>query len=212
VVSIGGSVKALGDGRTAGWLVEFTDPSKPDLEADYFDATTEYGPHTTSLAFYHHGADKAVGRRALTHPARLAVKDTGVWMEHQLDLREEYEAAIYQLAEQGKLGLSSGTAPHLVEREQKGEVYHIKQWYLGLDASYTPTPANWQSRVMPLKSYIKSVGDIALMGDDSISQEAPPIQDGDPKGAEASGEAVARRRGLGQAEALSLELSLVLEE
>lgn len=212
VVSIGGEVKALGEGRTAGWLVEFTDAASPDLENDYFDGATEYGPHTQSLAFYHHGADQAIGRKALTHPAAITIKDTGVWMEHQLELRDEYEAAIYNLVEKGKLGLSSGTAPHLVERERKGTANHITRWYLGLDASYTPTPANWQSRVMPLKSYVKSVGSISLLeADETIPQESPPIQDAEPKTAEAVGESMERRRRLGQAQALSLEVTAILE-
>lgn len=207
LVSIGGAVKAYGDGKTAGWLVEFTDPTRPDLEADYFDAVTDYGPHTFSLAFYHHGADKALGRRPLKNAATLDTRDGGVWMEHQLDLRNEYEATIYRLAEQGKLGLSSGTAPHLVEREQKGDVNHITRWYLGLDASYTPTPANWRSRIMPLKSYIKSVGSVALdVGDVSITQDRPTNQDAEPKGAEASGESVARRRGMGRIQTLMLQM------
>ncbi len=185
VIGLGGSVKALGEGKVGGFLVEFTDPEHPDLEADYFDASTDYGPHRKSLTFYHHGQDKALGNRPLKNTAYLFMRDAGVWMEHQLDMRDEYEAAIYQLAEQGKIGLSSGTAPHLVEREEKGNVYHITRWPLGLDASYTPTPANWQSRVMPMKTYLKSVGNADLAVGDDFSKAEPE--------AEAETEAEARK-------------------
>ena len=150
------------------------------------------------MAYYHHGAVKTLGNKPLSELATLTRKDAGVWLEHQLDLRDEYEAAIYELAEQGKVGLSSGTAPHLVEREEKGDVYHITRWPLGLDASYTPTPANWQSRVMPLKAYRKSVGNVSLLeGRDDLAEDEPASKGAEGKGAvetpEAPSESVAER-------------------
>jgi gas vesicle protein len=53
---------------------------------------------------------------------------------------------VHQLAKRGKLGLSSGTASHLVERDRVSEksgktIHEIKQWPLGFDATLTPTPA-----------------------------------------------------------------------
>ena len=39
------------------------------------------------------------------------------------------------------MGLSSGTAPHLVEREAQANGSHkITRWPLGLDASSRPSP------------------------------------------------------------------------
>lgn len=153
VVSFGSSVKAMGEGLVKGQLVVFADENEPDLEKDFFDKATDYGPHEKSLVFYNHGIDEHFGKSPLKNIGHLKVDDTGVWMEHQLDMRDEYEQMIYELAEQGKLGLSSGTAPHLIERERKGSSYHIKKWYLGIDASYTPTPAEPKTGVMPLKSF-----------------------------------------------------------
>ena len=43
----------------------------------------------------------------------------GVWVEGILNMRDDYEKALYNLAKQGKLGWSSGTASHLVEREKE---------------------------------------------------------------------------------------------
>jgi hypothetical protein len=165
LVNLGGAVKALGDGRVGGYLVQFTDAEHPDLEADYFDAATDYGPHEQSLAYYQHGFDEVLGCRPLKNLAALERRDTGIWMEHQLDLRDEYERMIYDLVEQGKLGLSSGTAPHLIERKAEGDAAHITRWPLGLDASYTPTPANWQSQIMPLKTWIKTAATGSLIAD-----------------------------------------------
>jgi len=67
-------------------------------------------------------------------------------------MRDEYEKFIYQMAEKGKLGWSSGTAGHLVEEERKGNAVWIKSWPLGLDASLTPTPAEPRNTAQPLKS------------------------------------------------------------
>jgi len=223
IVSIGSAVKALGDGKVGGYLVEFTDAKHPDLESDYFDWMTDFGRHGKSLAFYHHGADKTLGRKPLKNMADLEQRDAGVWFEHQLDLRDEYESAIYRLAEEGKIGLSSGTAPHLVEREKKGDVHHITRWPLGLDASYTPTPANWQSRVMPLKSYVKSVGSAAeleLGGDDLPAKDAKetaraarPEGDGSETTERAPAEAVADgERAAARLKAKAIDALLQMED
>jgi hypothetical protein len=68
--------------------------------------------------------------------------DEGVFVKHLLDLRNSYEAKLYAMVQDGKLGWSSGTAPHLVDRKSLGDGRHeITQWTLGLDASYTPMPA-----------------------------------------------------------------------
>ena len=83
-----------------------------------------------------------LGKRKLTNQADLVKDDVGIFMKHLLNLRDGYERALYGLVQQDKLGLSSGTAPHLVERKAlDGGRHEIEQWLLGLDASYTPTPA-----------------------------------------------------------------------
>jgi len=156
LVYLGGEVKALGDGRVGGYLVRFTNPDDVDLEGEYFDASTDYGPAKESATYYNHGMDAKLGRRTLGS-GPLKSDDVGVWVEAQLQLRDEYEKAVYQLAKAGKLGWSSGTAAHLVEREQKGEAVHITRWPLGLDASLTPTPAEPRNMAMPLKVWAESV-------------------------------------------------------
>lgn len=151
LVWFGDAVKALGDGRIGGYLVRFGSPDDPDLEGDYFDASTDFGDIKTSPVYYQHGLDKSLKTRRLGQ-ATLKVDEFGVWAETQLELRDEYERFIYGMAEAGKMGWSSGTASHLVEREQTGKAWHIKHWPLGLDASLTPTPAEPRNAAVPLKS------------------------------------------------------------
>lgn len=151
LVWFGGEVKALGDGRVGGYLVRFSTAETPDLEGDYFDAATDFGDLKTSPVYYQHGLDRSLKTRRLGQ-AQLKTDEFGVWAETQLEMRDEYERFIYDMAAAGKMGWSSGTASHLVEREQVGKAWHIKHWPLGLDASLTPTPAEPRNAAVPLKS------------------------------------------------------------
>lgn len=144
VILGGGAVKSLGDGRIGGYLVRFSTADDPDLEGDFFTAETDFGPHAKSLVFYGHGQDKKLGKKVLDNAATLKADDTGIWVEAQLDVRDRYAKAMIRMAEQGKLGWSSGSAPHLVDREtikgKNGDANWVKSWPLGLDASLTPCP------------------------------------------------------------------------
>ena len=173
MIIFGGEVKALGDGKVGGYLVRFTDETEPDIVGDFFDATTKFGDVAASPVYYNHGLDSTLGLRTLGE-GKLEVQDAGMWIEAQLELRDEYERAVYALAEKGKLGWSSGTAPHLVQREQKGEAWHVKKWPLGLDASLTPTPADPGNRALPLKSWAEMIdadGLKAVMPEEGSDEE-----------------------------------------
>ncbi len=152
LVTFGGAVKAIGNGKVGGYLVLFSTDDSPDLAGDFFTKDTDFGPHRSSVVHYSHGWDGTLKRAVLDDDASLKMDDVGVWVEAQLDLRDEYQRAIYGLAEKGALGWSSGTASHLVERETKGAANWIKRWPLGLDASLTPTPCEPRTQAVPLKS------------------------------------------------------------
>ena len=157
LLAFGGPLKALGDGRVAGYLVRYTSADEPDLTGDYFDALTDFdaedGDRVT--VYYGHGFDPVLKHRKLGK-GTLRFDDVGVWVEAQLAMRDEYERAIYGLAEAGKLGWSSGTLPNLVEREDEGKAQRITHWPLGKDASLTPTPAAGlvATQVLPLKAWL----------------------------------------------------------
>lgn len=157
LLAFGGAIKALGDGKVAGYLVRYTDADSPDLTGDYFDAMTDFdaedGDRVT--VYYGHGFDPVLKHRKLGR-GTLRFDDVGVWVEAQLQMRDEYEQAIYAMAEAGKLGWSSGTLPNLVEREDEGTAKRITHWPLGKDASLTPTPAAGlvATQVLPLKAWL----------------------------------------------------------
>jgi len=151
LVYFGDTIKALGDGKLGGYLVRFSGDDQPDLQGEFFTKDTDFGDVAFSAVYYNHGLDPVLKRRKLGK-ADLRVDDFGVWAETQLNMRDEYEQFIHEMAEKGKMGWSSGTASHLVEKEASGKAVWIKSWPLGLDASITPTPAEPQNEVLLLKS------------------------------------------------------------
>jgi HK97 family phage major capsid protein len=160
LISFGGSIKALGNGKVGGYLVLFGSADQTDASPmrDFFTPDTDFdvdweaGPVKCSV-YYQHGLDPVLKTRKLAN-ATLTKDDIGIWTETQLALRDEYERTIYAMTEAGKQAWSSGTAPHLVERKAVGNAHQIVRWPLGLDASLTPTPAEPRIQAVALKSYI----------------------------------------------------------
>jgi len=159
LISFGASVKALGDGQVGGYLVRFSSERDPDLARDFFTRTTDFDTEFPghSSVYYEHGLDATLKHRKLGK-ATLEMDDVGIWAEAQLALRDEYEQKVYEMAKAGKLGWSSGTAAHLVQREKVGEAHKVVSWPLGLDASLTPKPCEPRCTIVSVKSYLAEIG------------------------------------------------------
>jgi len=109
-----------------------------DLEGETFTPETDFWLDRltpTPPVLYQHGKDKHIKAHALGH-ATVERQDVGLWVEAQIALADEYAEAIRELAEQGKLGWSSGAVGHLTAREGKT----ITVWPIA-EFSLTPTPA-----------------------------------------------------------------------
>ena len=185
LITMGGEIKALGDGRVGGYLVRFGSPGDTDLEGEFFTADTDFGPAKTSLVFYHHALDGSLKRRVLDDDAEMRKDETGIWIEAQLEMRDEYEKFIYEQAQAGRMGWSSGTAGHLIERVPMGKATWIKSWPLGLDASITPTPAEPRNAAVPLKSWLKETEQGAEAQAEDGAQPSPdadaePVNEAEP--------------------------------
>ena len=152
----GSAVKDLGNGKVGGHLVLFGSPTETDLFREYFTGQTDFdfpaeGIELKSAVYYEHALDDAMKGRVLGR-GTLSIDEVGVWIDAQLELRDEYERAIYGMVKSGKLSWSSGTAAHLVERESvKGSTW-IRRWPLGIDASLTPDPVDPRTSAVPIKS------------------------------------------------------------
>lgn len=168
-------VKALDEnGKVGGYLVRYSTQDDPDLTGDYFTSQTDFGESEKLPVLYHHGFDKKIGKRKLG-VAQLKRDEVGLWAEAQLELRDEYEKTIFELAKSGKLGWSSGAASHVVEREDTGKAHHIKQWYLA-EASLTPTPAEYRNQVISVKTLTQGAG--AREDAETVQTKNNPIMEG----------------------------------
>lgn len=181
----GGAVKALGGGKFEGYLVLFTGPDSPDLQGEFFKKSTDFLIENGELrpVLYRHGVHPVIKSRKLGR-GKLTVDDVGVFLEGELDLRDNYEKGIYSLIEQGKLGLSSGSMGHLVTKRPNGKSLEIVTWPIG-EASLTPNPVEPRTAAIPVKAlndteilddYMKSVEDeqqlepISLAGLPALAQ------------------------------------------
>jgi HK97 family phage major capsid protein len=171
-VAMGSEIKSISlsaDGRYAtvgGHLVLYGSPSKKDLVGDYFVPETYYGPgdgdgRDTML---HHGAAIKTGNqqldtelasmaKTLLPPMKTRRDALGLVAEVMLDLSDAYQKMVYDLSKKGALMWSSGTAAHMIVREDDGK---ITQWPI-VEGSFTPTPMEPRMkdhRVMPLKALL----------------------------------------------------------
>jgi hypothetical protein len=158
LISFGGEIKSLGNGRFGGYLVRFTDAARKDLAGDYFTRETDFGIKSGALTpvYFNHRLPlptrdgKEIVIKAKIGEGTLTVDEEGVLIDAIVYNREKYEKAIVAAGNQKRLGWSSGSASHLIDREEDG---YIKSWPLGLDASLTPIPCEPQNCAIPAKSY-----------------------------------------------------------
>lgn len=166
----GGVIKTLDtQGRFEGLAVPFGDADLSDKH-DRFTAATDFGRSMKSGAdlLYFHGlptigptepnplADSILG------DAEFKTSKAGIWMTGQMKLRDEYEAKVWEMAQAGKLGLSTGTAAHRVRRTANSDGTHsMKVWPI-VEVSLTPTPAHPRTAVYAIKTLMYELKGAAL--------------------------------------------------
>lgn len=128
-----------GTGRVGGYLVVWGDEQRRDLQGEYFTPDTELGLdwYPRRPVLYHHGLGDTPGPVMIGQIDHLRPDDTGVWVEAQLDLRNQWARAVLDLVQRDALGWSSGSLPHLVDVANSG---CIRRWPI-VEGSLTPTPA-----------------------------------------------------------------------
>ena len=179
---IADAVKSDRLGHVKGYLVRFGDPSKADLEGEYFTAQTDFGfpikagQRIPLNVYYHHGMDSKVGRKSIG-TGYIKADDTGLWYEAQLDMADEYAAMVAKLCKEGKMGYSSGAAGHLVERKSVGGASEITRWPIA-EASITPTPAEWRNGVKSIEDWYGM--EMPEMDEGEMEMPEPPAEGMDP--------------------------------
>jgi HK97 family phage major capsid protein len=153
MVYFGDAVKALGEGKVGGYLVRWGGEGDVDLTGDYFTKETDLGISEGDRlpVYFEHGYDPVIKSRRLGRGQIERFDDIGVWFEAQLELRDEYERKIYELAEAGKLGWSSQAGGSLVAKESGLGGTRIATWPLA-EATLTKSPAEYRNTAIPMKS------------------------------------------------------------
>lgn len=152
-----GAIKAIGSGKIGGYLAVWGNEAQKDSHGEFFtydtDFALEYYPERPVL--YHHALSNMEGLKIGTI-RKLTPDDRGLYAEAELYINDPdptiKQAALwaYKRVEQGKLGWSSGSVPHMVDIAPDGE---IKKWPI-VEGSLTPTPAEPYKRT--LASVIKA--------------------------------------------------------
>lgn len=157
-----GFVEALG--------IRYGNAQELDLDNDWFGPDTYFGPANgdNTMATLNHrlpivGMEtkaeempvlESYAKRRFQHPIKTQAGDLGILARHVLNLSDEYEKFVFDMVQKGKLRWSSGTAPHLVERDTK--THQIKQWPI-VEWAYTPTPAEPRlPAIMSLKTWAET--------------------------------------------------------
>lgn len=135
----GSALKALGDGKVGGYLVVFGGPK--DAQGEYFRPDCNFhldwydGARRPIL--YHHGLQDEDIIEDIGHIENIAPDNRGIYAVGQLDMANPRAAAVYNDIRKGRIGWSSGSAPHL---SKVGDDGGISEWAI-LEGSLTPTPA-----------------------------------------------------------------------
>lgn len=181
MVYFGDAVKALGEGKVGGYLVRWGGDGDVDLTGDYFTKETDLGISEGDRlpVYFEHGYDPVIKSRRLGRGQIERFDDIGVWFEAQLELRDEYERKIYELAEAGKLGWSSQAGGSLVAKESGLGGTRIATWPLA-EATLTKSPAEYRNTAIPMKSiYPEAETPEATIHEEEIMAEeiktSPPI-------------------------------------
>ncbi len=139
------------DGWIEGYLVSWGNPNDTDLQGEFFTPRTEFclDWFKDRPVLYHHGLDSTTGLRKVGVIKSIERDDLGLWVKAQLDMRDRYARAVYDMVKANEFGWSSGSVDHLVQIASDGE---IAVWPI-IEGSVTPTPAQpAKTTVRALKS------------------------------------------------------------
>jgi len=157
-------------GFVEGYLVSWGSPQDTDLQGEYFTPNTEFclDWFVERPVLYHHGLDGEAGLRKIGKIKSVVTDELGLWVTAQLDLRDRYSRAVYDMVKSADFGWSSGSVDHLVKIADSGE---IAVWPL-IEGSITPTPAQpSKTAVRAMKSNRTFVPSVSYRAFKSVLKE-----------------------------------------
>ena len=167
----GEAVKFVEDTKIKGLAVKFTTSADPDLYFDFFTSNCDFGLSlNNTLPIYFNHCFDGILKTARIGEAKLTKKNDGIfvdgfiynlknypnnldrWSEQILKERAEYIDIILKLIADGKMGYSTGSAPHLVKKiSYENGTNEITKWDI-VELSITHPPA--EPRTYATKSTI----------------------------------------------------------
>lgn len=127
-----------------------------DLYGERFTRATDFGHEWFALAnpplLYEHGIHPDIGFAVVGRIKSMQPDDIGLLVEAELDRHSKYLDMIERLAQSGALGMSTGSAGHLVAREGRT----ITRWPI-IEVSLTPAPAEPRTLGVEVAQAIRSL-------------------------------------------------------
>jgi hypothetical protein len=167
-----------GKATVGAYAIRFSGPDQKDLAGEFFTDKTYLGARKGDGVdvLFHHGLapSKAFAEvcNMVMSAAKASIDAVGVFVQHVLDLSNEYEKAIADLCAAGKLKWSSGATSHMVKISSTGEII---RWPIA-EFSYTPTPAEPRlPAILPIKSVVMSEAETKEIGTAFQKSETPPV-------------------------------------
>jgi HK97 family phage major capsid protein len=153
-----------------------------DLYGETFEANTDYAMDLVPRkpVFYDHTLGSVKNQLGAT--VKAETDETGIWFEAELQKSAEYVADVLKLIDEGVMGYSTGSVPHLVQMEG----HTIKRWPV-IELSLTTTPAEPRTigvsalRNMTTLSTILEDAEQAAGEAADVSTDDPPFQDMETK-------------------------------
>jgi len=97
------------------------------------------------------GVLKSFSKNIFTNPVESIKSDIGLIGRHVLDLSNDFEAWVFDQAENGAMKWSTGTAHHMMDVTEDGT---IKSWPI-IEWAYTPTPMQPKNGIIQsIKSFV----------------------------------------------------------
>lgn len=204
---------SLENGTIAGYLVPFGSQAKKDLEGEWFSPNTKrvdewfkslktlpiLGHHDSLTHFLRYwGASVPSGVRLegpLGTIRKMEKRSDGWWVEGALEAiesaQDEYVRFMLQLAEQGKLGWSSGALPQSVydenNRRSVSSDGEILQWAV-IEGSMTPTPAfPYANGAVTVRSIMPAFAQLGIDASSLVDEKSTQTPDGESGNGKAVG-------------------------
>lgn len=119
-----------------------------DLDNEYFDKSTDVGPLSVVLSYFHHGQDQEFGPEPTGVAQKVGQSEEGWLYDIIVHRNHRYKDLLKRLAEQGHLGVSSTPFQATAQKTEDGL---WKTWHV-IELGLTPTPANPDAKILVQKA------------------------------------------------------------